>query len=103
MRDKINGAHRVGNVTVVVTQLVHRLRQILRYISEYFYFMDFPISFKSPSIHIGQLEGCNGNQLLECEESIGWKFEVDTRNVNDELDPVDHSPKLRQACFHKGF
>ena len=62
--------------------------------------MDFPISFKSSSIHIRQLESRNSNQLLECEESIGWKFEVDTRNVNNELDPVDHSPKLGQARSH---
>ncbi len=103
MRDKINGAHRVGNVTVVVTQLVHRLCQILRHISKYFYFMDFPIPFESSSIQIWQLESCNGNQLLKCEESISWKFDVDTRNVNDELDPVDHSPNLGQARSHKGF
>ena len=103
MSDKINSAHRVGNVTVVVTKLVHRLCNILRHICKYFYFMYFPISFESFSIHIRQLESCNSNQLLECEESIGWKFEVDTRNVNDELDPVYHSPQLGQARSHKGL
>jgi hypothetical protein len=103
MRDEIYCTHAVGNIAVVISQLVHRLRQIRRNISKYFYFMYFPISFKSFSTHIRQLKSCDGNQLLERKESICWKLEVDTRYMNDELDPVNHSPQLGQARLHKGL